>query len=88
MKSPKSLSAKELIKMLKIYGCEVVSQKGSHIKVTTKTQRRASFSYSKPSIKTGTLNAILRQVSGHIGKSKEEILGDLFSWQLHSKKSV
>jgi len=35
MKSPRSLSAKELIKLLKVYGYESVSQKGSHIKVTT-----------------------------------------------------
>lgn len=35
MKGPGSLAAKELIKLLKIYGYETVSQKGSHIKVTT-----------------------------------------------------
>jgi len=35
MKSPRDLSAKELIKLLKIYGYEIVSQRGSHIKITT-----------------------------------------------------
>jgi len=35
MKSPRSLSAKEVIKLLSVYGYERTSQKGSHIKITT-----------------------------------------------------
>jgi len=80
MKSPRSLSAKQLIKSLKIYGYEVVSQKGSHIKVTT--QQNGEHHLAIPNhdpIKIGTLNAILRQVAEHLGKSKEDILTDLFS---------
>jgi predicted RNA binding protein YcfA (HicA-like mRNA interferase family) len=79
MKSPRSLAAKELIKLLKIYGYETVSQKGSHIKVTT--QKNGEHHLAIPNhdpIKTGTLNAILRQVADHLGKNKEEVLRDLF----------
>ena len=35
MRSPRDLSGKGLIKLLKIYEYQVVSQKGSHIKITT-----------------------------------------------------
>jgi predicted RNA binding protein YcfA (HicA-like mRNA interferase family) len=64
MKTPKSLSAKEFIKLLKIYGYEVVSQKGSHIKVTTTRngQHHLAIPHHDP-IKIGTLNAIIRQVA-------------------------
>jgi predicted RNA binding protein YcfA (HicA-like mRNA interferase family) len=80
MKSPRSLSAKELIKLLKIYGYEVVSQKGSHIKVTTthNGQNHLAIPNHDP-IKIGMLNAIIRQVSDHIGKSKEDVFEELFS---------
>jgi len=80
MKSPRSLAAKDLIKLLKIYEYGVVSQKGSHIKVTT--QKNGEHHLAIPNhdpIKTGTLNAILRQVAEHLGKSKEEIFRELFS---------
>jgi len=80
MKSPRSLSAKELIKLLKIYGYEPVSQNGSHIKVTTQTSGEHHLAIpNHDPIKIGTLNAILRQVAEHLGKSKEEVMNELFS---------
>ena len=79
MKSPRSLSAKQLIKLLAVYGYEVVSQKGSHIKVTTKQNGEHHLAIpNHDPIKTGTLNAILRQVAEHLGKSKEDIFKELF----------
>jgi predicted RNA binding protein YcfA (HicA-like mRNA interferase family) len=80
MKSPRSLSAKNLIKLLKVYGYEVVSQRGSHIKVTT--QQNGEHHLAIPNhdpIKIGTLNAILRQVAEHLDKSREDIFKELFS---------
>ncbi|MEO6979873.1 MAG: type II toxin-antitoxin system HicA family toxin [Mucilaginibacter sp.] len=80
MKTPRSLAAKDLIKLLKLYGYESVSQKGSHIKVTT--QKNGEHHLAIPNhdpIKTGTLNAILRQVAEHLNKNKEEIFKELFS---------
>ena len=80
MKSPRSLSAKELIKLLKIYGYEPVSQNGSHIKVTTQTSGEHHLAIpNHDPITIGTLNAILRQVAEHLGKSKEEVMNELFS---------
>jgi predicted RNA binding protein YcfA (HicA-like mRNA interferase family) len=79
MKSPRSLSAKQLIKLLAVYGYEVVSQKGSHIKVTTKQNGEHHLAIpNHDPIKTGTLNAILRQVAEHLGKSKEDIFKEFF----------
>ena len=80
MKTPRSLAAKELIKLLKVYGYEAVSQKGSHIKVTT--HKNGEHHLAIPNhdpIKTGTLNAILRQVAEHLDKDKDKVFKDLFS---------
>jgi predicted RNA binding protein YcfA (HicA-like mRNA interferase family) len=80
MKSPRSLSARELIKLLRVYGYGFTSQKGSHIKIST--QRNGEHHLAIPNhdpIKTGTLNAILRQVAEHLDKTKEDVLIELFS---------
>ena len=79
MKSPRSVSAKQLIKLLTGYGCTFASQKGSHIKITT--QRNGEHHLAIPNhdpIKTRTLNAILRQVAEHLGKTKEDVFNELF----------
>jgi predicted RNA binding protein YcfA (HicA-like mRNA interferase family) len=80
MKTPRNLSGKQLIKLLKIYGYETVSQKGSHIKITTLKggEHHLAIPNHDP-IKIGTLNGIVRQVSEHIGKSKEDVFQELFS---------
>jgi len=80
MKSPRGLSAKELTKLLRVYGYEFTSQKGSHVKVTT--QRNGEHHLAIPNhnpIKTGTLNAILRQVAEHLNKTKEDVFSESFS---------
>jgi hypothetical protein len=54
-------------------------KEGSHIKITTR--RKGEHHLAIPNhdpIKTGTLNAILRQVAEHLDKTKEEVLGELF----------
>lgn len=80
MKSPRSLSAKQLIKLLGIYGYEISHQRGSHIKVTTQNggEHHLAIPNHDP-IKIGTLNAILRQVAEHLGKNKEQVFKELFS---------
>jgi len=80
MKSSRSLSAKDVIKLLKMYGYEVVSQRGSHIKITTQLngQHHLAIPNHDP-IKIGTLNAILRQVAEHHNQTKEDVIRKLFS---------
>lgn len=79
MKLPRNISGQELVKILAKLGYEKVQQKGSHIKVTTNTngQHHLAIPNHNP-IRTGTLNSILRQVSNHFGKTKEEIIHILF----------
>ena len=80
MKSPRSLSAKELIKLLNVYGYDISSQKGSHIKITT--QKNGEHHLAIPNhdpIKIGTLNSILKQVAEHLDKNKEDVFKELFS---------
>lgn len=79
MKIPRSISAKNLIKLLKVYGYETVSQRGSHIKVTTRQMGEHHLAIpNHDPIKTGTLNAILRQIAVHFGVSKEDVMEKLF----------
>ncbi len=79
MKLPRNISGQELVKILTKLGYEKVQQKGSHIKVTTNTNGQHHLAIPNHSpIRTGTLNSILRQVSNHFGKTKEEILESLF----------
>ncbi len=79
MKLPRNISGQELVKVLTKLGYEKVQQKGSHIKVTTNTNGQHHLAIPNHSpIRTGTLNSILRQVSNHFGKTKEEIIQILF----------
>jgi predicted RNA binding protein YcfA (HicA-like mRNA interferase family) len=79
MKLPRNISGQELVKILTKLGYEKVQQKGSHIKVTTNTNGQHHLAIPNHSpIRTGTLNSILRQVSNHFGKTKEEIIQILF----------
>ena len=79
MRSPRGLSASQFIKLLKIYGYEIASQKGSHIKVTTNKggEHHLAIPNHDP-LKIGTLNAISRQVAEHFGKSKQDVFNELF----------
>ncbi len=79
MKIPRDISGHSLIKHLSVYGYKIVTQKGSHIKITTqeKGEHHLAIPNHNP-LKIGTLNAILRQVAAHFEKTKDEVLTDLF----------
>ncbi|MDR3696576.1 type II toxin-antitoxin system HicA family toxin [Mucilaginibacter sp.] len=80
MRSPRDLSGKDLIKLLRFYEYQVVSQKGSHIKITTQKNGKHHLAIpNQDPIKIGTLNGILRQVSEHLGKNKDDVFNELFS---------
>ena len=79
MKIPRDVSGKELIKALKVYGYEVVSQNGSHIKVTTEQEGQHHIAVPNHNpVKIGTLTGILSEVASHFGISKEEVVRMLF----------
>ena len=79
MKLPRSLSAQELIKVLSKYRYEVDRQKGSHIRLTTSENGEHHITIpNHDPIKIGTLSSILGEVANHLGKTKEEVIGELF----------
>ena len=80
MKLPRNLSASELIKVLSKYHYSVERQKGSHIRLTTtlKGQHHITIPNHDP-LKIGTLSAILGDVANYLGKTKEEVIQELFS---------
>lgn len=79
MKLPRSLSATELIKALRIYQYSVERQKGSHIRlVTTLSAEHHITIPNHDPIKIGTLSAILGEIANHFSKTKEEVIQELF----------
>jgi predicted RNA binding protein YcfA (HicA-like mRNA interferase family) len=79
MKTPRNVSALELIKALGNLGYIKTAQKGSHIKITTEQngQHHLSIPNHTP-IKIGTFKAIIKQVSIHFEKDTDEIMKLLF----------
>jgi predicted RNA binding protein YcfA (HicA-like mRNA interferase family) len=80
MKIPRDLSSKEFIKLLNKIDYFESRQSGSHIRLT-KTANNVSHHITIPNhnpIKTGTLNSIIKDISGHLEISKDELLIKLF----------
>lgn len=77
---PRNLSGGELIRKLGAYGYEATRQTGSHVRVTRSTatgQHHVTVPTNR-SLRVGTLNSILSDVAAHLGKSKSEIVTELF----------
>jgi len=79
MRLPRSLSAAELIKALKLYHYSVERQKGSHIRLVTTSNGKHNITIpNHDPIKIGTLSSILGEVANHFSKTKEEVIQELF----------
>ncbi len=75
MRTPRDLSAEELIQLLKKLGYYIVRQKGSHIRLTTNEPFEHSITIPNHNpLKVGTLNSILNDVAAHLGITKEELV--------------
>jgi len=77
---PRDVSGQTLVQLLSRYGYKITRQTGSHIRLT-------SHAYGKEHhitvpdhdyIKIGTLNSILNDLVLYLGKTKEEVVKDLF----------
>ena len=82
MKLPRSLSGRDLVKVLNRFGYEHKHQTGSHI--ILKHYRDGTPPIVVPdhkSIRTGTLSKIISKVSQNLGVEKKELIK-----QLKSKK--
>lgn len=79
MKIPRDVSGGELVKALRAFGYQPVSQNGSHIKVTTTEngQHHIAIPNHNP-VKIGTLSGILLDVASHFSLTKDEVVRKLF----------
>lgn len=79
MKIPRDLSGNDLVKILKKYGYLPTRQTGSHVRLTTNENGEHHITIPNHSpIKIGTLSAILSDVAEHLGKTKDELMRELF----------
>jgi predicted RNA binding protein YcfA (HicA-like mRNA interferase family) len=79
MRIPRDISGQDLIKYLKHYGYMVTRQTGSHIRITTeqKGQHHITIPNHDP-LKIGTLSSIIADIAEHFGKTKNQLLEELF----------
>lgn len=76
MRVPRDLSGDDLVKKLQTLGYEPTRQTGSHIRLTREGPE-GGHHLTVPCHKTlriGTLNKILAEVSRHLGLSKTELV--------------
>ena len=79
MKLPRDISGSELIKLLKEYGYAPTRQTGSHIRITTELNGTHHVTIPNHSpIKVGTLSSIMSEVANHLGKTKDQLMFELF----------
>jgi len=74
MKTPRNLSAQELINILTRFGYEVSRQRGSHIRLV-KLSDNGTHHVTIPNhnpIKLGTLSSIISDVAENLGIDKED----------------
>lgn len=79
MRLPRDIGGIELAKKLERFGYQVTRQTGGHMRLTT--QREGEHHITIPrhgSLRVGTLSAIVKEVSSHLGISREELIKDLF----------
>ena len=77
---PRDISGGELIRRLRRYDNEPTRQTGSHVRLT-RTAAEGQQHLTVPrhrALRVGTLNSILGAVAVHLGKSKDEIIVELF----------
>jgi predicted RNA binding protein YcfA (HicA-like mRNA interferase family) len=79
MRIPRDIGAEDLISLLRRYGYESTRQTGSHIRVTTilNGEHHVTIPRHRP-IRVGTLQAILRDIAGHLNKDWRAFSEELF----------
>jgi len=76
---PRGLSGSDLVAALAAFGYQVSRQTGSHVRLTT--QQNGEHHVSAPlhdNLRVGTLAGILADVAHHAGRSRDEVLAQLF----------
>ena len=79
MRLPRDLSGDQLAVLLRRYGYEVTRQTGSHMRLTTTQEGEHHVTIPlHASLRVGTLSAILGDVAGHLGISRQALREALF----------
>ena len=79
MKLPRDLSGDDLAKLLEHLGYQVTRQTGSHLRLTTTDPAEHHITIPRhDALRIGTLSAILRDIAGHHGMSKDQLIDLLF----------
>jgi predicted RNA binding protein YcfA (HicA-like mRNA interferase family) len=79
MRLPRDITGEALANSLKRFGYETVRQTGSHIRLTTQDEGEHHLTIPNHSpLKTGTLNAILKDIATHFQISRDDLLQQLF----------
>ena len=80
MRLPRDVSGRDLARALAVLGYGISHQTGSHIRLTTTLGGEHHITIpAHDSIRVGALSAILRDLAGHHGMSRDELLRALFA---------
>ena len=80
MKLPRDLDGEDLAVLLRRFGYVTTRQTGSHIRLTTNQGGEHHITIPRHSpLRVGTLNAILRDVSEHLGIDRNSLITSLFA---------
>ena len=79
MKLPRDLSGRDLAQALTVFRYEITRQAGSHIRLTTHLQGEHHITIpDHPSLRVGTLAAILSEVANHLQLERSVVVEKLF----------
>jgi predicted RNA binding protein YcfA (HicA-like mRNA interferase family) len=79
VKLPRDLSGRDLAKALAVFGYQVTRQAGSHLRLTTHQQGEHHLTIpDHPSLRVGTLAAILSEVAYHFQLERSAVGDKLF----------
>ena len=76
MRTPRDLDGSRLIQRLGRLGYEPTRQSGSHVRLTRESEdgdHHVTVPLHSP-LRVGTLNAILGDVAGHLGMSRDDVI--------------
>lgn len=77
---PRDLSGADLARLLRRYGYATTRQTGSHMRLTT--QQNGEHHITIPAhdaLRLGTLSAIIGAVADYVGKTRDEVITELFA---------
>ena len=79
MKLPRDISGNELAALLQKFGYKITRQSGTHLRLTRIAEEEHHITIPiHKNLKVGTSNNILKDVAKRLGKTKEELMKDIW----------